>query len=112
MGWARRQRAIQFLERLSRPERLFETIHRTARAHVKQGLIDRDGPDPDRAAQQTEHHRFHDPMGLEKQSPNRKIRCDWNDVGRVHETILFGSSRWLQGHEARRRWTGIGANTK
>ncbi len=57
-----RQRAIKFLDRLAGPERLLEAIHRALGARIKENLVDRDRPDPDRTGQQPQHDHFHDPV--------------------------------------------------
>ena len=68
-----RQRAIQLLDRLARPERLLETVHGALGARIQEHLVDRDRPHPDRTRQQPQHHRFHDPMGLQEQRDQRDI---------------------------------------
>src|SRR4051812_48497629 len=73
MAWARRKRIVEFLQRLARPERLLELIHGPLGAAVEQKLFDRDGPYPDRADQQPDHHCLHKPMGLPKQSEQRYV---------------------------------------
>ena len=57
-----------------RLRRLLEPLHGGARAHVQDGLVDHDRPDPDRAGQQPEHHRLDHVMGGPEQAKDRQIR--------------------------------------
>ena len=84
------QRAIELLQRLTRPESLLESVHGTLGAGEQHELVDRDGPDPDRADQQPDHHEFDDPVRLPEQREKREVggrerRNDRCEVGRVHD---------------------------
>ena len=92
-----RQRPIEFVERLTGPERLLEAVHGAPGARVEHSLVDRDRPDPDRADQQPDHHRLDDPMGVPEQREQRKIGRGQREhrlrhVGRIHRHVLSAQS--------------------
>src|SRR6266566_3654281 len=70
----RRHHAIEFLQRLTRPEGLLESVHRLAGARIEDELVDRDRPHPYGAGHETDHHRLDDPVGLPEQGENGEIR--------------------------------------
>ena len=65
---AARQRAVELLQRLARPEHLLEAVHRALGAGEQQRLVDDDRPAPDRGGEQAEHHELDDEMGLPEQA--------------------------------------------
>src|SRR5215470_1229695 len=106
---ARRQRAIEFLERLAGPERALERLHGAPRARVEDRLVDHDRPHPDRRRQQAEHDRLDDPMGLQEQGQQRKVRGSQRqrrlrDVGRIHEASVLSARRTRNGPTRRHLW--------
>src|SRR6266702_3852660 len=86
-----RERAIEVLDRLAGPERLLEAVHRAAGAGKQEDLVDGDRPDPDRAGQKSQHHRFHDPVSLPEQRDQRHVGGGGNrkgglsHFGRIHQ---------------------------
>src|SRR5258705_3214320 len=97
MARLRRQVAIEFLERLPRPESLLESIHGSAHARIKKGLIDRDRPNPDRAQNKPDHHSLDDPVRLPEQAEQGEFGRTqaWHgQVGRIHGLSSLSPERW------------------
>ena len=105
MEWRRprRQRAVELLQRLARPERLFEAVHGALGARVEHDFVDRDRPHPDRAGEQPDHDRLDDPVRLPEQAEQREIgRAErrLRHAGRVHaissrlsQVLMTGAAR-------------------
>src|SRR6266849_3063218 len=77
----RRHHAIEFFQRLTRPEGLLESVHCLAGARIKDDLVDRNRPYPYGTGHETDHHRLDDPVGLQEQGENGEIRrgrIGWN----------------------------------
>src|SRR4029077_6119460 len=89
-------RFIKLFKGLAGPEGLLEMVAGAANALEQHGLVDGDGPDPDRAHQKPDHDRLDDPMGVPEQVEQRQVgRCQtWcdrlRDVGRIHGASLSG----------------------
>src|SRR6266576_1431813 len=68
-----REGAIKLLDRLPGPACLLEAIHGALGARIQEHLVDGDRPDPDRTGEQSQHDRFHNPMGLQEQRDQRYV---------------------------------------
>jgi hypothetical protein len=75
---------IELFQGLPGPEHFLEAIHGPAGAPEQQGLVDDDGPAPDRGGNQPDHHQLDDDMSLPKEAPERHVVRDLRGVGRIH----------------------------
>jgi hypothetical protein len=69
----RSESAVEFLQRLARPEDLLEAVEREVHALVGDHLVDDDRPGPDRGDDQADHHELDDETGLHEQAPDGVI---------------------------------------
>ena len=79
------ERSVKFLERLARPEDLLEIFHVSLEFVKEPGLVENDGPTPERSEEEAQHHRLHDDVGRPKHLEDAGFRsCGGGYVGRIH----------------------------
>src|SRR5262249_53859568 len=96
MARPRRERAIEFFERLARPEGLFEAVHGGAGARVEHRLVDRDRPHPDPGDEQAEEQLLDDDVRRPEQAEDRQIRGSERrhqrrDFGGIHGSNILSA---------------------
>src|SRR5581483_109677 len=67
------ERAVEFLQRLARPEELLEAVHLPPDAAVEERLVDDDRPAPHRSDEKTGDDDLHDDVGLKEKRDQRDI---------------------------------------